>query len=67
MQVTIGAQPWSNLARQGSTVVTLRSGAALQALFPANTWVTIQLVNPDDGQSVTVQYNRTTNQWRRRS
>jgi len=64
MQVTVAGQAWANVGRQGSTVLVLRSGNALQALFPANTWVPIRLLNPDDGQNVTVQFNRTTNQWR---
>jgi PKD repeat protein len=63
LQVYIGNQPWTALDRRGSTRVTLREGDALRALFPASTWVRLRLVNPD-GQSTTVEYNRTTNQWR---
>jgi hypothetical protein len=62
MKVYLGDRPWSDLARRGSVQVTLR-GSTLLAQFPASTWVRLRAVNPD-GQSVAVEYNRTTNQWR---
>ncbi len=64
LQVSIAGQPWTNLTRQGTTRLTLGSGPALRNRFPANTWVSIRLLNQDDGMNVTVQYNRTKNQWR---
>ena len=41
----------------------LRGGKPLRTLFPKGAFVAIRLVNPD-GQSVAVEYDRGSKQWR---
>ncbi len=64
LQVSIDGHRWTSFVRK-SNRVTLRGGSALQSLFPANAFVPINLRNADTNGGVTVEFNRTTNQWRR--
>jgi len=57
----LGEQRWTTLKIIPGTKVTLK-GAGLKSFFPANTFVSIRLVNGDGGET-TVSYNRTTGQW----
>ena len=61
MAAYLGGQRWNTLKVVPETKVTLK-GAGLKPVFPANTFVSIRLVNGDGGET-TVSYNRTTGEW----
>lgn len=60
--VYVGGQRWTTLKVVPATKVTLK-GSALKSALPANTFVSIRLVNGDGGET-TVSYNRSTGEWR---
>lgn len=59
IQVFIGgsATPWSNTLPKRSTLLLLKGGASLKALFPKGQGVAIELVNTDGG-TATTSYTR---------
>lgn len=48
-----GETPWAKTVFKGSTLVVLKGGASLKALFPKGRAVQILLANPDGGQALT--------------
>ena len=59
----VGGSALESVNVKSDRKVILRGGAALKALFPADTFVAIRIVNPDGGE-VTILFNRTTREWR---
>ena len=47
------ATEWTQLVASGSTTITLKGGALLEALFPAGNPISIRIVNPDGWQILT--------------
>jgi hypothetical protein len=64
IQVFIGGTRWTNVSWVSQNKIVLKGRSSLKALFPAGTWVTIRLVNPDDSLETSIEYNRTLKQWR---
>lgn len=64
VEIRIAGAPYANVAWRNSNSITLKQGRPLSSLFPADTWIPIQLTNPDDGRSLTIEYNRTLRQFR---
>lgn len=51
IHVLINGTQWTNTAWKSTTKIVIKGGAALKAVIPKNTPVTLTFVNPDGGMA----------------
>jgi len=63
MRVVINGNEWTNFTLDGTSMIKLKKGSALKAMFPKDgSWVPITVISGTD-QAMTVLYNRFYNLW----